>query len=110
MNIGLTWWGVSLAIYNHPVESVLVVDPMTIVTVIPIFVALMVLLIRILITGNITSTMHRIHTGSENHTQPANQPFGIRTEHASSPSRFVRRSPVPQGTHVFSPHSSTGSK
>jgi len=103
MNTGLTWWGISLAIYNHPVQSVLVVDPMTIVTLIPIFVALMVLLIRILIIGNITSTIHRIHAKPGNNVQSANQPFGVRSEHTSDSTRFVRRSTVPQGTHVFSP-------
>ena len=106
MNVGLTWWGVSLAIYNHPVESVLVVDPMTIVTIIPIFVALMVLLIRILIIGNISSTIRRIQTKPSKPVQSSNQPFGIHSERVRSATGYARRSTVPQGTHVFSPHAS----
>jgi hypothetical protein len=51
MNAGLTWWGVSVAIYNQPADSMLVLDPITFVTAIPLLVSFGVWLIRILIIG-----------------------------------------------------------
>ncbi len=102
MNTGLNWWGVSIAIYNHPVDSVLVVDPMTIVTVIPIFVAIMVMLIRILIIGNLSGMIRKTTANSSHLQQTNNQPFGVHSQPASSSSGTLRRTIVPQGTHVFS--------
>ena len=106
MNTGFTWWGISIAIYNHPVESVLVIDPMTIVTVIPIFVAIMILLIRILIIGNLTGAINRALAETTNTSGTSTkQPFGFRSKPAGSTGTYVRRSTVPQGTHVFSARS-----
>ncbi len=53
MNAGLTWWGVSVALYNQPADSVLILDPLTFVTAIPVLVSLGVWLIRILIIGSL---------------------------------------------------------
>lgn len=51
MNAILTWWGVSVAIINHtPVGSALI-GPTTMIKVVPVFVAVMVWLIRVLIIG-----------------------------------------------------------
>jgi hypothetical protein len=49
MNAGLTWWGVSVTLYNQPADSILVLDPLTYVTAIPVMVSLGVWIIRILI-------------------------------------------------------------
>jgi len=54
MNALLTWWGVSMAITNHTVQSTNVVDAKTMTTIVPIFVAAMVWVIRILIIGSIS--------------------------------------------------------
>lgn len=56
MNAGLTWWGISLAVYNQPVEYALFIDPMTFVTVIPLLVAAMVWVIRVLIIGALVAS------------------------------------------------------
>ncbi len=53
MNAGLTWWGVSVALYNQPADSILILDPLTFVTAIPVLVSLGVWLIRILIIGSL---------------------------------------------------------
>lgn len=55
MNAMLTWWGVSLAILHHQTLSSAVVDRGTILRVTPIFIAVLVWLIRILIIGTFTS-------------------------------------------------------
>jgi hypothetical protein len=54
MNAALTWWGVSMAIANHHVQGTAVVDAATIQTVVPLFVAIMVWTIRILLIGTIS--------------------------------------------------------
>ncbi|NPV85423.1 MAG: hypothetical protein HPY45_05385 [Anaerolineae bacterium] len=54
MNAMLTWWGVSMAILNHNVTSTAVMNPDTITKVVPIFVAVMIWVIRILIIGTIS--------------------------------------------------------
>ncbi len=69
MNAILTWWGVSLAVASHPVQSSAVVDPATITTVVPVFVAIMVWVIRILIIGTLSLAMDRLlHPGAVQRT------------------------------------------
>jgi hypothetical protein len=54
MNAVLTWWGVSMAIVSHKEASTAIMDTQTLIHVVPIFVALMVWVIRILIIGTIS--------------------------------------------------------
>ena len=73
MNAVLTWWGVSMAITNHQVQSASVIDPKLISTVVPIFVALMVWVIRILIIGTLSMAMDRVlHVGTRARVRPLN--------------------------------------
>jgi hypothetical protein len=51
MNAMLTWWGVSVAIANHETLGNAIVARATLLKVVPIFVAIMVWLIRVLIIG-----------------------------------------------------------
>jgi hypothetical protein len=51
MNAMLTWWGVSLAVINHQTLGNAFIGREVIVRAVPIFVALMVWLIRVLIIG-----------------------------------------------------------
>jgi hypothetical protein len=64
MNAILTWWGVSMAIVNHPVRSTAVVDPNTLTKVVPVFVALMVWVIRVMIIGSLSVAGDRLLNGS----------------------------------------------
>lgn len=70
MNAILTWWGVSMAIVNHQVQSTSVLDPATILKVVPIFVAVMVWLIRILIIGSLSYAGDHL-LGSSDQPRPA---------------------------------------
>ena len=54
MNAMLTWWGVSIAILNHETLGNAVVARETLLNIVPIFVAVMVWLIRVLIIGTIS--------------------------------------------------------
>ena len=55
MNAALTWWGVSIAVLNHPVQSSAVMDSATLVKIVPVFVAIMIWVIRVLIIGTIST-------------------------------------------------------
>jgi len=69
MNAILTWWGVSMAITNHPVQSTSVLDAETVTKVVPVFVAVMVWIIRILIIGSFSVAGDRLLWGN-NHRVP----------------------------------------
>lgn len=63
MNAILTWWGVSMAMLNHSVQSTAVIDNAMLLKVVPVFVAVMVWLIRILIIGSLSYAGENMFTG-----------------------------------------------
>src|SRR5688572_31518787 len=66
MNAALTWWGVSVAIVNHPSQAGgAVLSNETLTKVVPIFVAVMILLIRVLIIGTFSLAGDRLFTTDE---------------------------------------------
>jgi len=72
MNAILTWWGVSMAIATHKEASVAIMNTRTLTQVIPVFVALMVWLIRILIIGTISVAGERFLWGGANRSRYSN--------------------------------------
>ena len=60
MNATLTWWGVSIAIANHTSQGSTVISNSVIQNVVPIFVAVMVWVIRILIIGTFSLAGERM--------------------------------------------------
>ncbi len=70
MNAGLTWWGISMAIVNHSLQSTAVIDANTLTKVIPVFVALMVWVIRILIIGTLSVAGDRLFGGETQRAYP----------------------------------------
>ena len=64
MNAMLTWWGVSIAILNHQTLGNAVVARETLLRIVPIFVAVMVWLIRVLIIGTISMAGDRLFSQS----------------------------------------------
>jgi len=60
MNAMLTWWGVSIAILNHQTLGNAVVARETLLKAVPIFVAIMVWLIPVLIIGTISVACDRL--------------------------------------------------
>jgi len=63
MNAILTWWGVSMAITSHKMTSAAIMDTATLIKVVPVFVAVMVWVIRILIIGTISVAGDRLFNG-----------------------------------------------
>jgi hypothetical protein len=82
MNSMLTWWGVSIAILQHESLGNAVVERETLLKAVPIFVAVMVWLSRVLIIGTFSVAGERLFTQAENRTparltgmhQPAHRP------------------------------------
>lgn len=91
MNAILTWWGVSMAIVSHQVQSASIVDPKTIATVVPVFVAIMVWVIRILIIGTLSLAMDRL-------MHPAAERRSYRKNTYSSPQPSLNNSSRPSPT------------
>jgi hypothetical protein len=61
-NAMLTWWGVSVAILNHTAVGGSLVGQSVMIKVVPIFVAAMVWLIRVLIIGTFSVAGERLFT------------------------------------------------
>jgi len=60
MNAMLTWWGVSLAILNHQSSGTAVIEREALLRIIPVFVAIMVWLIRVLMIGTFSLSGDRL--------------------------------------------------
>ena len=79
MNAGLTWWGISIAVYNQPVDTALILDPMTFITAVPVLVAVMVWVIRILIIATLVSSFNKVlYSKQLKKEQVKGQPLGFR--------------------------------
>lgn len=61
-NAILTWWGVSIAIQNHSIQGGALLGQETMTKAVPIFVASMVWLIRVLLIGTFSIAGERLFT------------------------------------------------
>ncbi len=93
MNAMLTWWGVSIAILNHHTLGNPVIDRSTLLKVVPIFVAVMVWLIRVLIIGTFSVAGERLFS-------QADRRISRSPRRAMSPSRPINR-PRPAAAATF---------
>jgi hypothetical protein len=66
MNAMLTWWGVSLAILNHQSSGTAVIEREALLRIVPVFVAIMVWLIRILMIGTFSISGDRLFVVNSN--------------------------------------------
>ena len=86
MNAILTWWGVSMSIVNHSTMSSSIVDQETIQFVVPIFVAIMVWVTRILLIGSLSLSNQKSFSGKQIHTSKnqVHQPVSNRSSSIGS--------------------------
>jgi hypothetical protein len=82
-NAGLTWWGVSVAIVSHQSAGSGLLTPGVLARGVPIFVAAMVWLIRVLIIGTFSLAGERLFTVAED--RPGYRPFPRREEQKPQP-------------------------
>ncbi len=101
-NAMLTWWGVSIAIQNHTVQGGALLGQATMTKVVPILVAVMVWLIRVLIIGTFAVAGERLFTLAEAHDRYStyrNQPsYSVPQPRASNPppASYPRPAPKPR--------------
>jgi len=86
MNALLTWWGVSIAILNHQSLGSAVVARETLLKVVPVFVAVMVWLLRILIIGLFSAAGERFF-GQEQLRSSLSSQRGSSSKPSSSPKK-----------------------
>ena len=72
-NATLTWWGVSVAIQHHNIEGGSLVGQTSMIKAVPIFVAGMVWLIRVLIIGTFSVAGERLFTSANTDDRYASQ-------------------------------------
>jgi len=78
MNASLSWWGVSVAIVNHDsLATGAVVSSSTLTKVVPVFVAIMVWLIRVLIIGTFSIAGGNLFTSVEDHPRAQVRPASL---------------------------------
>ena len=102
MNAGLTWWGVSLAPVNDQSSGGTVVAQGTLVKVVPIFVAVMVWLIRILIIGTFSVAGDRLFSQADARRRTARPASSVTPGTALANTRSLAPAPtyrpVPKAT------------
>jgi len=85
MNATLTWWGVAVAIASHTNLSSEVISTTTLTKVVPVFVAIMVLLIRVLIIGTFSvkggKLFSQAETRNSSQRSPVDQPASSLSSH-----------------------------
>jgi hypothetical protein len=90
MNATLTWWGVALALVSHTPASTAIIARSTLNSFVPVFVAVMVWLIRILIIGTFSLAGDRLfaadnqRSGYRPQPQPAARPFASNNPHPAA--------------------------
>lgn len=96
MNAILTWWGVSIALVNHDSFRNIVIEKEMILKAVPIFVAVLVWLIRVLIIGTISISGDRMFSFA----QPAVQVHPSRMQNRDGqPARYPRPNSTPSLTN-----------
>jgi hypothetical protein len=97
MNAMLTWWGVSIAIINHASLGNGVVSQEVLLKGVPVFVAVMVWLIRILIIGTFSVAGDRLFSQSDRRVRTNSRPSStIRPPLPSAVRTMTQASSAPQ--------------
>jgi len=95
MNATLTWWGVSLALAGHTPASAAIMERSTLTNLVPVFVAVMVWVIRILLIGSFSMAGERLFSMAENRSSYRPQADSHRPNQALRPGTLAAR-PAPQ--------------
>jgi hypothetical protein len=96
MNAMLTWWGVSIAISHHDLIGNGIVSRRTLIQGVPVFVAIMVWLIRVLIIGTFSAMGDRLfgNQAPSREYSERNQTQAWQPKSRLNSSRFLSNQPV----------------
>lgn len=100
MNAMLTWWGVSIALLQHQSLGNAVIARDTLLRAVPIFVAVMVWLIRVLIIGTFSVAGERLFSQADNRVRTRSD-FSYRNASARQLAQNVKA--TAQGIQTFTP-------
>jgi len=105
MNAMLTWWGVSIAILDHDTLGNAVVARTTLLKVVPIFVAVMVWLSRVLIIGTFSVAGERLFSQDDRRKRSytSQRPPAYQKPRAASQQTPSRQRTAPQPSFRPSP-------
>jgi hypothetical protein len=94
-NASLTWWGVAVAINNHNLQSSVIINTDTLTKVIPIFVAILVWVLRILIIGSLSSALEKLFAKNESAARNTEQAaMGFKSAYHPNPVNKRTNAPV----------------
>lgn len=100
-NATLTWWGVSVAIANNgALQSTSAMSSETLTKVVPIFVAAMVWLVRLLIIGTFSLAGDRLFTTAQSHQSTQNR---YQPQQQQRPTYNNYSTPQPRPTYQAQP-------
>lgn len=107
-NASLTWWGVSVAIMSHNAQGGMLLGQTALIKVVPIFVAAMVLTIRVLLINTFSIAGDRIfsmadHRAGRYQNQPAYRPQMESLRTPNEAPAFPRPAPKPTPTAATRP-------
>ena len=99
-NAILTWWGVSVAILNHTSEGGILVGQTTLTKAVPVLVAVMVWMIRVLIIGTFSIAGENMFSMADDRpaSRPSYRPLAS-TAHVQPASSYPRPAPKPSRTN-----------
>jgi len=100
MNAMLTWWGVSIAIISHnSLGAGSVISDATLTKAVPVFVAIMVWLIRVLIIGTFSLAGDRLFSQDSRHSYNSARPQQSQASRATTSLRPASSLPRPANTY-----------
>ena len=104
MNAMLTWWGVSVAIINHSsLGAGAVISNATLTKAVPVFVAIMVWLIRVLIIGTFSLAGDRLFSQDRSRPRSTARPAPRRQTQTSQATASLRpASSLPRPASTYS--------
>lgn len=97
-NATLTWWGVSVAIIDHTPRGSALIGEATLTKAVPIFVAVLVWLIRILVIGTFSIAGENIFSMAENrlsNDKPIRPTYPLPAQSVAQTPTYIRPAPKP---------------
>ena len=100
-NASLTWWGVSIAIMQHNALGGALVGQQVMTKVVPIFVAAMVLLIRVLLINTFSIAGERMFSSADTRSGQYKSSYSVENQMYRTPNTYTPR-PAPKPTPAVS--------
>lgn len=94
-NASLTWWGISVAMLQHPAQGGVLLGQATMLRLVPIFVAAMVLLIRVLLINTFSIAGERLFSIAEDRATSYSPSYRTNESFRTPTQSYPRPAPKP---------------